>query len=113
MDNQFDNGFYGDVPQRPFTEKNEPEVPVQPVTGFQPEKPLMQKEQPAWQQPAQPVYPQQPQQPVYPPQNPQPNYAPYKQPCSRGSCYEDKYDYPDFEVHIPVLTVYPIPHIFH
>ena len=22
-------------------------------------------------------------------------------------------DYPDFEVHIPVLTVYPIPHIFH
>ena len=76
MDNQFDNGFYGDVPQRPFTEKNEPEVPVQPVTGFQPEKPLMQKEQPAWQQPAQPVYPQQPQQPVYPPQNPQPNYSP-------------------------------------
>ena len=80
MDNQFDNGFYGDQPQRPFTEKNEPEVPVQPVTGFQPEKPLMQKEQPAWQQPAQPVYPQQPQQPVYPPQkpqpNPQPNYSP-------------------------------------
>ena len=76
MDNQFDNGFYGDVPQRPFTEKNEPEVPVQPVTGFQPEKPLMQKEQPAWQQPAQPVYPQPPQQPVYPPQNPQPNYSP-------------------------------------
>ena len=72
MDNQFDNGFYGDVPQRPFTEKNEPEVPVQPVTGFQPEKPLMQKEQPAWQQPAQPVYPQQP---VYPPQNQQPNYS--------------------------------------
>ena len=31
MDNQFDNGFYGDQPQRPFTEKNEPEVPVQPV----------------------------------------------------------------------------------
>lgn len=76
MDNQFDNGFYGDQPQRPFTEKNEPEVPVQPVTGFQPEKPLMQKEQPAWQQPAQPVYPQQPQQPVYPPQKPQPNYSP-------------------------------------
>ena len=47
MANQFDNGFYGDQPQRPFTEKNEPEVPVQPVTDFQPEKPLMQQEQPA------------------------------------------------------------------
>ena len=80
MDNQFDNGFYGDQPQRPFTEKNEPEVPVQPVTDFQPEKPLMQQEQPApqqpaqpaWQQPAQPVYQQQP---VYPQQNQQPNYS--------------------------------------
>ena len=54
MDNHFDNDFYDDAPKRPFTEKNEPEVPVQPVTGFQPEKPLMQQpeqpEQPVWQQ---------------------------------------------------------------
>ncbi len=71
MDNHFDNGFYGDTPQRPFTEKNEPETPVQPVTGFQPEKPLMQPPV----QPQQPVY-QQPQPPVYPQQNPQQTFTP-------------------------------------
>ena len=94
MDNHFDNDFYDDAPKRPFTEKNEPEVPVQPVTGFQPEKPLMQQpeqpeqpvwqqeqpEQPVWQQPVyqprQPAYPQQPEQPVYPPQGAQDSYDP-------------------------------------
>lgn len=49
MDNNYDNGFYGGEPQRPFTEKpsEQPQQPPQqnPAFGFNPEKPLMQKPQ--------------------------------------------------------------------
>ncbi len=69
MDNQFNNGFQNAQPQRPFTEKTNPTVPVNPgdAYDFQPQKPLMQQPVPEapqnMQQPV-PEAPQNMQQPV-------------------------------------------------
>ena len=71
MDNNFENEFYGFEPQKPITEKESSNPPenVPDMYSFNPQKPLMQNESAAQQpqqMPPQPQPPMPPQQPAHP-----------------------------------------------